>query len=386
MGKYNITGNWVPDIGKFKKFVEVAEGIDVKTLKRLHDQIEDARGTPQEPRDWRDPSSWIPKLHRDKTLDDETRKTAEKIAQTELNPRYANYWYARLAVRHGFLKDKSNKCIVTEKGRKFIGGDIEVTDHYLSENGIFKVLKFLNEETGATKEELVEKWRDFINTEGGRNVKARSVLLDGVLSRIDNVLIPLGYIRKEGHPCRYFITEEGVKKIEKRQIESAGRGKEEKTKHTIAIENILDIGKKLGYQIQPHPKLRDLLPKEKQRETGVRVYNKELDGLWKTNLPLVGEIQIPIEIQSQGSITDLLSRLKIIAPYSHFMIIVSDEKQIGDINEYIKAQGEEKIFSDRTVYLTFEDLTKIRSQVSNVSSKLKPSYVEEISELERREG
>lgn len=386
MAKYNITSNWVPDIRQFKKFVEIAEGIDVKTLKRLHDQIEDARGTPQEPRDWRNPSSWIPKLHRDKTLDSETRKVAEKISQAELNPRHANYSYARRSVRHGLLKDKLGAYVITEKGRKFIEGDREVVDHYLSENGIFKVLEFLNEETGATKEELVEKWREFINTEGGRNVKARSVLLEGVLSRIDNVLIPLGYIRKEGHPRRYFITEEGVKKIEERQIESAGRGKEEKTKHAIAIDNILDIGKKLGYRIQPHPKLRDLLPKEKQRETGVWVYNKELDGLWKTNLPLVGEIQIPIEIQSQGSITDLLSRLKIIAPYSHFMIIVSDEKQIGDINEYIKAQGEEKIFSDRTVYLTFEDLTKIRSQVSNISSKLKPSYVEEISELERREG
>lgn len=385
MAKYNITGNWVPNIKEFRKFVEIAEGIDVKTLKRLYDQLDEAKGTPQEPRDWRDPFSWIPKLHRDKTLDSETGKVAEKIAQSGLNPRHANYSYARLGVRHGFLEDKLDAYTVTEKGRKFIEEDREVVDYYLSENGIYKVLEFLNEETGVTRGDLVEKWREFINTEGGRNVKARSVLLDGVLSRIDNVLIPLGYIRKEGHPRRYFITEEGVKKIEERQIESAGRGKEEKTKHAIAIDNILDIGKKLGYQTQPHPKLRDLLPKEKQRGTRAQVYNKELDGLWKTNLPLVGEIQIPIEIQSQGFITDLLSRLKIIAPYSHFMIIVSDEKQIGDINEYIKAQGEEKIFSDKIVYLTFEDLTKIRSQVSNISSKLKPSYVEEILEVESRE-
>lgn len=219
---------------------------------------------------------------------------------------------------------------------------------------------------------MVEKWKRWINTEGGRNVKAESVLLEGVLSRIDNVLIPLGYVRKEGYPRRYFITEIGVKKIEELKIKMAARGKEEKTLHEIAVDNVLDIGRSLGYQIQPCPTLKDLFPREKKVSVKDPIYNKILYGLWKTNLPLIGEIRIPIEVQVSGSITDLLSRLKIIAPYTHFIIIVSDDKQINRINQYIKAQGEEKIFSDKIIFLNFKTLSEIRSHVSNISSRLNP--------------
>ena len=59
------------------------------------------------------------------------------------------------------------------------------------------------------------------------------------------------------------------------------------------------------------------------------------------------------------------------------MIVVSDEKQIEQVDEYIKVQGDEKTFSDKIIYLTFEELTEIRGQVSNISSKLKPSYTAE---------
>lgn len=291
-----------------------------------------------------------------------------------MNPRFFSYRYTRLAVRHGFLDDETGKYILTDRGRKFVMGDESVTGEYLSENGILKILEFLNEETGATREKLIESWKGWINTDGGRNVKSKGVLLEGIVSRIDNVLIPLGYIRKEGVPRRYFITDKGVKRVEKLRVKIAGPGKEERATHKIAIENVLDTGKKLGYQIQPHPGLRDLLPKEKQLEMKSEVYNKELDGLWKTNLPLIGEIRIPIEVQSKGSITDLLSRLKIIASHSHFMIIVSDRRQINRINEFIEAQGEEKIFADKIIYLTFEELSKIRSQVNNISSKLRPTH------------
>ena len=32
MAKYNITGNWVPNIREFRKFVEIVEGIDAERL------------------------------------------------------------------------------------------------------------------------------------------------------------------------------------------------------------------------------------------------------------------------------------------------------------------------------------------------------------------
>jgi len=372
--KYNITSHHVDNIKMFRKFIKALDGVDRKPFKRLTDQIEEATGTPQEPMDWKEPKKWITKLFDKNVLDEDTKTIAEKLWSEGLNPRHYNYSSLRPAVRHGFFSDKGDKYILTDDGKAFISEDEKVVDKYLWENGIFRILEILKENTGAKTPELIEAWKDWVNKKAGKDVKSINVLKEGVISRIDNVLIPLAYVTKESIPRRYFITEKGIKKIEKFQIELKGKGKQEKTIHDIAIKNILDIGKRLGYQIHSNPKLRDLLPKEKATSIKEKVYNKELDGLWKTNLPIVGEIRIPIEVQSHGSITDLLFRLKAITPFSHFMIIVSDEKQIGQIDEYIRVQGDEKTFSDKIIYLTFEELTEIRGQVSNISSKLKPSY------------
>lgn len=56
------------------------------------------------------------------------------------------------------------------------------------------------------------------------------------------------------------------------------------------------------------------------------------------------------------------------------MIIVSDEDQIREVQDFIVAQGDEKVFGDKIIFLTFEELTEIRSQATNISSKLRPSF------------
>lgn len=62
------------------------------------------------------------------------------------------------------------------------------------------------------------------------------------------------------------------------------------------------------------------------------------------------------------------------------MIIVSDENQIREVQDFIVAQGEEKVFGDKIIYLTFEELTEIRTQATNISSKLRPSFGDETEE------
>lgn len=375
-----MTANYVEDIKDFRAFISVLSGIEVEHLKRLDDQLNEATGTPQAPKDWKNPTEWIPRLLKEGVLDQQASDTAKKISDAGPNPRFLRLWDARVAARHGFVSVESGKYVLTELGQRFVQGDQHTIDRYARENGIFKVLEFLYEDTGATKEQLIQKWASWVNTEGGRNVQAKSVLADGVISRIDNVLIPLAYARKEGIPRRYYITDEGVNKIESMRIESAGRQKQQ-ARHSIAVNSVLDVGKKLGYMIQEHPKLRDLMPREQSLTAKGRVFNKELDGLWKTNLPLVGEIRIPIEVQVGGSVTDLLFRLDIVAPHSHYMIIVSDEHQITEIDECITAQGKQKELANKIIYITFSELTEISSNVSFISSKLKPTITRETETL-----
>lgn len=375
MVTYKVSSHLVYPIEEFRTFVEFLDGVEYELFKKLSHQVWEATGTPQEPRDWRRPSRWIPQLRADGSLDDETSDLASRLDKAGFNARHWTYEIARIAVRHDFIDNSSGTCRMTDRGRRFAQRDMEATDAYLVENGIMAVLGFLYEETGPTKDGLVSKWREWINREGGRKVESRGVLWEGVRSRIDNVLIPLGYARKEGVPRRYFITENGTHKVEEQRV--IDTGDEGLSRHDIAVESLLDIGAGLGYQARRDPTLRDMLPAGRQPSVTGAVYNKKLDVLWKTNLPLVGEIRIPIEVQAKGSITDLLSRLKIVAPYSHYMIVASDEKQINQVDEYIKAQGEEKIFKDKIIFLTFDEVSDIRSHVTGISSKLKPAYGEE---------
>lgn len=362
----------VPNIHEFTKFVKVLAGLKKKTIKHLHDQIEEVKGTPQETQNWKQPSRWIASLGETKALDADSIKVAEIIREAGLNPRYYNYHYMRAAVRHGLITEVNGTLTLTDLGQAFTNKTSSAIDRYLYQNGCFAILGFLHEGKSTAKD-LLPAWQLFANTKGGKKLRAESVLRSGLISRIDKILIPLRLIEKEGIPRRYLLTQIGAKKYESLRMEYSGADKQETT-HAIAVDNILNVGNSLGYQTVPAPALMDLLPPGKVPLVQGKVFNKRLDGLWKTNLPLVGQIRIAIEVQSKGSIPDLLARLKIVAPYCHYMIVVSDGRQIKDIGEFISATGEEKIFLDRMIFLTFEELSVIRTQVTNVSSKLRPSF------------
>ncbi len=362
----------VPNIHEFAKFVKVLDGMRKNSIKHLHDQIEEVKGTPQETQNWKQPSRWIKSLNESKSLDELAVKVATTIHEAGVNPRYFNYDYMRAAIRHELIQDRGGTLVLTKLGKVFASRETPAIDRYFYQNGCFAVLGFLHDGKTTTKDLLIA-WQHFANTECKKNIKAESTIKSGVISRIDNVLIPLGLAEKEGIPRRYLITDTGAKKYEAIKIEFGGADKE-KTIHTMAIDNILDAGKSLGYQTVREPALLDLLPSGKSALVKGRVFNKHLDGLWKTSLPIIGEIKIAIEVQSKGSVPDLLSRFKIVAPYCHYMIVVSDNRQIEEINEFIIAQGDEKIFLDKMIFLTFGELSEIRTQVTNVSSKLRPSF------------
>lgn len=43
MAKYNVTSNYVPNIKEWRTLIEVIEGVGARLLKRLNDQIEEAK-------------------------------------------------------------------------------------------------------------------------------------------------------------------------------------------------------------------------------------------------------------------------------------------------------------------------------------------------------
>ena len=108
------------------------------------------------------------------------------------------------------------------------------------------------------------------------------------------------------------------------------------------------------------------------------VSRRSLRGASRSNrrlqcLPFRPPSAVAIEVQDRGNIPDLVARLKVIAPFCHYLIIISDEQQIQKMREFIAATGDEKAFKAKTVWMTPKQLNEVRQQVSHLSSVLTPS-------------
>jgi hypothetical protein len=374
----NYTNHYMCRIDELQSFVGILNGMKSDDIRRLADQIDEASGTPQATKDWKNPTQWIKKLQDEGTLTEAFALAASRIAKAGVNPKYFNRDFLRCALRHKFVDEKDGVLSLTEAGRRFVGNEEKAVDQFLYGEGCIAILSFVHDNNGARWKDLLPLWQKWLTYEAGKDVNAESVLVESMVTRLRNVLIPLGLIQQEGIPRKYSITDKGARKYQDWVIGTTG--KKEETRHSIAIQNLLDVGSSLGYQVEKEPSLLNLMPKQKASSLKAKVFNKKIDAVWRTSLPLVGEIRIAAEVQASGGIPDLLSRLKIVAPHCHYMVVVSDENQIMEIRDFIVAQGDEKALGDKVIYLTFEELTEIRTQATHISSKLRPTFGEETEE------
>ena len=373
--EYNVTSHHVPKLDEYQAFLRVIEGESDATLREMSERIEEHKGTPQEPTDWSEPGKWIAEFHAQGTFTDTARDLASKLHNAGLNPRHWRLDAVRRARRDGTLTvDNGGRYRPTEFGRALGHADAAAVDRYLTANGMYAILAFLRDEDGQTLESLLPRWQHWVNTVAGKSAQSRGVLSGGVWWRLNGSLIPLGLVKQEGVPRRYFLTPEGAAKATELKIDriEPTRRRSERA-HEVAVEDILKVGDLLGYRTRRTPTLRDLLPRSEQQNATARVYNKQIDACWTAELPLLGEIRVAIEVQDKGGIPDLVSRLKVVAPFCHYLIIISDEKQIAEIQEHVAATGDEKAFKAKTVWMTPEQLQKVRQEVNHLSSVLTPS-------------
>jgi hypothetical protein len=373
--EYNVTSHHVPKLEEYQAFLRVIEGESDATLRGMSERIEEHKGTPQEPTDWSEPGKWIAEFHAQGTFTDTARDLASKLHNAGLNPRHWRLDAVRRARRDGTLGVDSSGCYrVTAFGRDLGQGDAAAVDRYLTANGMYAVLSFLRDEDGQTLESLLPRWQHWVNTVAGKSAQSRGVLSGGIWWRLNGSLIPLSLVKQEGVPRRYFLTPEGAAKATEISIEqTVVPGPRSARAHEVAVKDILKVGELLGYRTRPTPALRDLLPRAEQQNATARVYNKQIDACWTAELPLLGEIRVAIEVQDKGGIPDLVSRLKVVAPFCHYLIIISDEKQIAEIQEHVAATGDEKTFKAKTVWMTPEQLQRVRQEVNHLSSVLTPS-------------
>lgn len=375
MSTYNVTGHHVQRLSEYQAFLHVLDGVAVGTMRDLHDQIREQTGTYGSQKDWTDPEKWIAEFHSAGILNDQTRELALALWAGGVNPRHWNLDEARTAIKDGTVEVVKGKTYkVTDYGRALSEGEPAAVDRYMTANGMYAVLGFLREQDGQTIESLKEQWRQWLRLYAGRDANADSVLEGGLWTRLRYHLMPLGYVKSEGVPRRHFLTPEGAAKATELKIEAVGPTLQpEQRAHEVAVQDIIRVGDLLGYRTSRTPCLRDLLPKAEKANARTSVYGKKIDACWTAELPLLGEIRVAIEVQDKGSIPDLVTRMKVIAPFCHFLIIISDEGQIQSIQEFITATGLDKDFKAKTVWMTAEQLAEVHQEVSHLSSILTPS-------------
>ena len=387
MSDPNVTSHHVPDLDEYKVFLRTIDGESDPVLRKLDETIGEHIGTPQEQTDWSKPEEWIEEFHASAGLSEAARDLALRLHEAGLNPRHWQLNAVRVARRDGTLDMTAAKTyVLTDYGRALSEGDSGAVDRYLSANGMYAILSFLRDEDGQLRENLYAPWQAWVNTAAGKSVKASSVLWAGVWTRLHRALIPLGYVKMEGVPRRYFLTPKGAAKATELKIQATGpQVQKEKRAHEVAVDDIIKVGDLLGYRTARTPKLRDLLPQAEKQNAQASVYDKKIDGSWTAELPMLGEIRVAIEVQDRGNIPDLVSRMKVIAPFCHYLIIISDEKQIADMQEFIAATGDEKSFKAKTVWVTPGQLHEVRQEVSHLSSVLTPAEQEDDPEADDEE-
>lgn len=375
MTHYNVTSHGIEPLSDYQTFLAAVEGIPDAVMRELFAQLQEQRGTPSSPMDWTKPEEWIPRFHAEGILNDRTRDLALQLHKSGCHPRRWDLEAVRVALRDKTVElTPDGHYRPTEYGKALSRGDEQAADRYLSANGIYAILGFLRDEDGQTLESLGTRWQQWLHVAAGREAKSPTVLRHGLWTRLTWVLIPMGYVKSEGVPRRYFLTPSGAAKATELKIEQVGPTvKKDVRAHEVAVEDILRVGDLLGYRTVRTPKLRDLLPKIEQANARASVYSKQIDACWSAELPLLGEIRVAIEVQDKGSVSDLVSRLKVIAPFCHFLIIISDEDQIRTMQEFINATGDEKAFKAKTIWMTPDQLSEVRQEVGHLSSVLSPS-------------
>lgn len=53
------TKHYMCGVDELRSFVKVLDGMKTEDIRRLHEQVDDATGTPQAPKDWKNPLQWI---------------------------------------------------------------------------------------------------------------------------------------------------------------------------------------------------------------------------------------------------------------------------------------------------------------------------------------
>lgn len=196
-----LTDN-LPDYDSAQRFLEILAGIRYSLYADMMKDIYAHIGSPTSQVNWKDPEEWIPQR-----LKGDKRDLALRLwrkSDNRVNPRHS-YEMRTLSGYHDLAAYPNDVVELTEKGKRFIDGDVEIVREIDENEGVLFILSEIMKSGLCKRLELIEPFTDFCHTY--TTWKAHSSI-DSALSARFRHLRQRVLIERIGHT--YQITSAGI--------------------------------------------------------------------------------------------------------------------------------------------------------------------------------
>ena len=199
---------WFPTYREVRALLGVWPGHSRTDITKLHSEIMQLTGEPDDPVDWSDPDVWIPKR-----LSGDYQKLAHAIwtgSDKTANPRYtAGSW--SLVRHYALLEEHSDGNLqLTDRGRDFLKHRLGEAESLLDmQEGLVELLTIVADSGPAHVRGFEEAWTEFLKRHS--RFRAPVSVRDTLRRRLNN-LLDRGLIEREG--AKYTVTDGGLSYLE----------------------------------------------------------------------------------------------------------------------------------------------------------------------------
>ena len=196
---------WFPKYRELRHLLNVWPDHTKTHVTRLQQTLKQLTGTPQNPTDWTDPDTWIPKR-----LSGEDRQLAYAIwtkSDKTVNPRYTGgHWV--LSDKYALVSESSNGNLdLTERGREFIDQPFGNTEQLLDQHeGLIALLSIVADLGPAQVGILDDPWAEFLKHVSSP-FRSHTTIHDTLNDRLIN-LLDRGLVIQDQR--KYAVTRDGL--------------------------------------------------------------------------------------------------------------------------------------------------------------------------------
>ena len=199
---------WFPTYREVRALLGVWPGHSRTDITKLHSEIMQLTGEPDDPVDWSDPDVWIPKR-----LSGDHQKLAHAIwtrSDKTANPRYtAGSW--SLVRHYALLEEHSDATLqLTDRGRDFLKHRLGEAESLLDmQEGLVELLTIVADSGPAHVRGFEDAWTEYLKRHS--RFRAPVSVRDTLRRRLNN-LLDRGLIERER--ARYTVTDDGLSYLE----------------------------------------------------------------------------------------------------------------------------------------------------------------------------